>query len=296
MLTELKSIFESVDKEILSEDTLKAISSLVEEKVNAKVQERVELEVESAVKTQYEKFKVVSEKAVAAIDADHTNKIKMVVNAIMEDYDNKLLTVHEGYKKIIAETAIGHRDSLVESVDEFLDLYIEKNLPKQEIEEAARNQYALKAIEEARKILGVDEKYIQGNIKEALVDGKRQMDNLLKENVELKKAKMIAESKKVLAEKTANLPVEVSRFVRSRLEGKTSDFIKENFEYVIDMYGRQEHKAKKAALLNENKPFIVDRNRVADEIIKESEVKSQNQFNPNNPMEDLYLSGLNFRK
>ena len=296
MLTELKSIFESVDKEILSEDTLKAISSLVEEKVNAKVQERVDLEVENAVKTQYDKFKVVSEKAISAIDADHTNKIKMVVNAIMEDYDQKLLAVHEGYKKIIAETAIKHRDTLVESVDEFLDLYIEKNIPKQEIAEAAKNQYAMKAIEEARKILGVDEKYISGNIKEALIDGKRQMDSLLKENAELKKSKMISESKKVLAEKTANLPVEVARFVRSRLEGKSAQFINENFEYVIDMFGRQEKKIKESALLNEKKTYIVDRNRVADEIIKESEIKTPKQSNPNNPMEDLYMSGLNFRK
>lgn len=296
MLTELKSIFESVDKEILSEDTLKAISSLIEEKVNAKAQERVELEVENAVKTQYEKFKTVSEKAISAIDADHTNKIKMVVNAIMEDYDQKLLTVHEGYKNLIANTAIKHRDTLVESVDEFLDLYIEKSIPKQEIEEAAKNQYALKAIEEARKILGVDEKYIKSNIKEALVDGKRQMDTLLKENEELKKAKIIAESKKVLAEKTANLPVETARFVRSRLEGKSAKFIQENFEYVIDMFGRQEQKAKQSALLSEKKTYIVDRNRVADEIIKESENKSKNQSNPQNPMEDLYLSGLNFRK
>jgi hypothetical protein len=296
MLTELKSIFESVDKEILSEDTLKAISSLIEEKVNAKAQERVELEVENAVKTQYEKFKTVSEKAISAIDADHTNKIKMVVNAIMEDYDQKLLTVHEGYKNLIANTAIKHRDTLVESVDEFLDLYIEKSIPKQEIEEAAKNQYALKAIEEARKILGVDEKYIKGNIKEALVDGKRQMDTLLKENEELKKAKIIAESKKVLAEKTANLPVETARFVRSRLEGKSAKFIQENFEYVMDMFGRQEQKAKQSALLSEKKTYIVDRNRVADEFIKESENKSINQSNPQNPMEDLYLSGLNFRK
>jgi len=296
MLTELKSIFESVDKEILSEDTLKAISSLVEEKVNAKAQERVELEVENAVKTQYEKFKTVSEKAISAIDADHTKKIKMVVNAIMEDYDQKLITVHQGYKNLIANTAIKHRDTLVESVDEFLDLYIEKNIPKQEIEEAARNQYALKAIEEARKILGVDEKYIKNNIKEALVDGKRQMDTLLKENEELKKGKFIAESKKVLAEKTSNLPVEVARFVRSRLEGKSAKFIQENFEYAIDMFGRQEQKAKQSALLSEKKTYIVDRNRVADEFIKESENKTQNQSNPQNPMEDLYLSGLNFRK
>lgn len=296
MLKELKTIFENVDKEILSEDTLTAISSLIEEKVSQKVQERLDLEVESAIKTQFDKFKVISEKAVNAIDADHTAKIKMVVNAIKEDYDNKLVTVSEGYKQIISETATQHRDSLVESIDQFLDLYIEKHLPKQQIEEAAKNQYALKAVEEARKILGVDEKYINSNIREALVDGKQQMDKLVKENTELKKRTAIIESKKVLAEKTANLPVEAKRFVTSRLQGKSAAFIAENIDYVIDMFKRQEKNDKRSALLNENKNFIVDRNRVADEILKENVNKPANTVNPNNPMESVYLSGLNYRK
>lgn len=296
MLKELKTIFENVDKEILSEDTLTAISSLIEEKVDQKVQERLELEVESAIKTQFDKFKTISEKAVNAIDADHTAKIKMVVEAITEDNNKKLLKVSEGYKKIISETAIQHRDSLVESIDQFLDLYIEKHLPRQQIEEAAKNQYALKAVQEARKILGVDEKYIKSNIKEALVDGKNQMDKLVKENTELKKKTAIIESKKILAEKTANLPVEVKRFVVSRLQGKSASFISENIDYVIDMFKRQERVEKRSALLNENKNFIVDRNRVADEILKENVNKPQNNSNPNNPMEALYLSGLNYRK
>lgn len=296
MLTELKSIFESVDKEILSEDTLKAISNLVEEKVNNKVEERISLELENVIKTQYEKFKTVSEKAVAAIDADHTAKIKNVVDKILENNNQKLLKVHEGYKQIVKDTAIKHRDSIIESVSEFLDMYIEKNLPIEEIQKAAKNQYALKAVEEARRILGVDDKYIKNNIKEALVDGKRQMDVLTKENAELKKAKLVAESKKVLAEKTANLPVEVAKFAKSRLEGKPAEFIKENFQYVIDMFSRQEKKEKKAALLNENKQFNVDRNRVADEILKTTEIRTSNNVSQNNPMEDIYLSGLNFRK
>lgn len=296
MLKELKNIFESVDKDILSEDTLQAIASLVEEKVNAKVQERLNLEVESAIQTQFDKFKTISEKAVAAIDADHTAKIKMVVNAIQEDNNNKLLTVSEGYKKIITETAIQHRDSLVESIDEFLDLYIEKHLPKQEIQEAAKNQYALKAIEEARKVLGVDEKFIKSNMKEALVDGKKQMDKLVRENAELQKRNAIIESKRVLAEKTANLPVEVKKFVASRLQGKSAKMIEENFQYVLDMFKRQEKNERRTALLNENKTFIVDRTRVADEILKESVNKPQNNGNPSNPMENIYLSGLNYRK
>lgn len=296
MLKELKSIFESVDKEILSEDTLNAISSLVEDAVNTKVQERMTLEVENALKSQYDKFKTVTEKALVSIDKDHTDKAKMMVSSILEDYDKKLLAVHEGYKKIIAETAIKHRDTLVESVDEFLDLYIEKAIPAKDIQEAAKNQYALKAIEEARKILGVDDKYITKNIKEALVDGKNQMDRLVKENEELRKQKVVSETKKFLAEKTENLPVEAKRFVYSRLSNKPLSFIKENFEYVVDMFKRQEEKAKKSALLSEKKTSNVDRNRVADEIIKESVNKITGTSNPNNPMEDLYLNGLNYKK
>lgn len=299
MLTEeLKTIFESVDKEILSEETLNTIATLVESAVTRKVNERLELEVESAIKSQYDKFKVVSEKAVAAIDEDHTAKIQMVVKTIREDYDSKLSTVHEGYKKIIAQTAVKHRDSLVESVDEFLDLYIEKNLPKGQIAEAAKNKYALKAIEEARKVLGIDEKYITNNIKDALVDGKRQMDRLVNENADLKKKTFISESKTVLESKTANLPVDLARFVRSRLEGKSPSYIKENFQYVVDMFNRQEKSQKRSALLNENKQFIVDRTRVADEIMKESENRQQSQraVNPTNPMDNMYLDGLNFRK
>lgn len=297
MITEeLKSIFESVDKEILSEDTLNAISTLIESKIDSTVQARLELEMESVIKSQYDKFKVVSEKAVAAIDKDHTAKIKFVHKTMTEDFNQKLLTIHEGYKKLITETAKKDRDSLVESVDEFLDLYISKNIPKNEIEEAARNKYATKAIEEARKVLGVDEKFISENIKEALVDGKRQLDSLRMENIQYKKKEAIKESRNILMEKTANLPVDQAKFVRSRLEGKSAEFIKENFKYVVDMYDRNSKKERKSALINENKNFNVDRNRVADEILKETEMKPSAQSNPMNPMEDLYLSGLNFRK
>lgn len=297
MLTEeLKTIFESVDREILSEETLHMISTLVESTVARKVEEQVGLEVENAIRSQYDKFKIVSEKAIAAIDDDHTSKIQMVVKTLREDFDNKLTTVHEGYKKIVGKTAVKHRDSLVESVDEFLDLYIEKSLPKAQLTEAAKNKYALKAIEEARKVLGVSDKYITDNIKEAMIDGKRQMDRLVSENTELKKKTIVSESRSTLNRKTANLPVDLARFVRSRLDGKTAGFINENFQYVVDMFKRQEKSQKRSALLNENKQFNVDRTRVADEIKLATESRHQNTVNPMNPMENMYLDGLNFRK
>lgn len=296
MLKELKTIFESIDKDVLTEDTLNSISDMIEEKVNQKVDERVTLEVESALQTQNDKFKKVTQEALKRIDVDHTTKAKMLVNHLKEDSNNKMMTIHNRYKKLISETAVNHRDSLVESISDFLDMYIEESLPKELVESAAKNTVAMKSIEEARKILGVDEKFMKDNVKEALIDGKMKMDSLLKENKELKMKKVVFESKRILAEKTENLPANVTRFVKARLSGKSPQFIEENFQYVIDMFKRQERSEKKAALLSERKNSNVDRNRVADELTKPITENNQGNINPDNPLENVYLEGLSYKK
>jgi hypothetical protein len=120
---------------------------------------------------------------------------------------------------------------------------------------------------------------------------------LLKENAQLKKSQLVTESKKLLAEKTANHPPSQKKFVLARLENKSPEFIKENFQYVITMYAKQEKQEKRVAL-NEGKPNnFVDRARVADELIKESsENADSNTAKSQNPQMDLYMEGMTFRK
>lgn len=297
MLNELKTIFEKVDSDILSEDVLKSLTSLIEGKISKKVEERSTLEVESALKLQLEKFEKASGVVIQRIDEDHLGKIRQVVEHLNKSHTDKLIQIKEGYEKIIKETAVSNRDSIVEGINDFIDMYIEQNLPREQIAEAARNQFAMKQIDEARRILGIDDKFIKNNVKEALVDGKRQVDKLIKENTDLKRHRIVEESNNILSKKVSNLPANVAKFVRSRLEGKSPEFIKENFQYVIDLYKRSQKQEKTAALINENKNLNVDRTRVADEILKEQkEIRTSNQSNPNNPMEDMYLDGLNFRK
>lgn len=296
MINELKTIFEKVDSEILSEDVLKNIASLVEDKVNAKLEERTTLEVENALKLQLEKFEKASKIVLERIDKDHLAKVQQAVKFINEDHTAKLIQLKEGHDKILKETAVKHRDFVVEGVNEFIDMYIEKNLPREQIAEAAKNQYAMKQIEEARKILGIDEKYIKTNIKEAFVDGKKQVDQLIKENTQLKKERIIEESQNILAKKVSNLPANVAKFVKSRLEGKSPEFIKENFQYVIDMYKRSQKNEKRSALINEGKNLNVDRTRVADEILKENTDHNQSHSNVSIDPMDMYVEGMKFRK
>ena len=136
MLDELKPIFEQIDKNIFNEDTLKQVSAIIEAKVNEKTEARVTLAVEAATKTldedMTEKMKHLVETIKRNIDKDHLTKIKYVVEQLNTDHLGKLVTLKENYDTLLKKTAQEHKMQLVESVDTFLEKYIDKNLPKQQ--------------------------------------------------------------------------------------------------------------------------------------------------------------------
>lgn len=290
---ELLKIFESVDKDLLNEQTLEAISTLIQETVKLKVADKVTLEVEQALAQLDEQHAEKFQKALDFIDEDHTKKAQALVEHINEDHAKKLLFVEDKYKKLLEETAIEHRDSLVEAVNLFLDEEVlGKRIPKVQILEAAKNNHTSRVLEEAKKVLGVDSSYIKGNFKEALKDGKRQLDTLAKENQDLKREKLINESAKILMEKTKNLPADAARFVRQRLQNKSAESIKENFEYVMEMYNRDQKQEARSTISN-NKSRV-DRKLVADELLKENTVTPQ--VPSSNSLMDIYCEGLENRK
>jgi hypothetical protein len=297
MLTELQAIFENVDKEILNEETLAAISTLIEQTVEKTVNDRLVLETEAKLLEMDEDHADKFRQMLEAIDRDHTAKVEMVVEAINKDHANKFLTLRNLYEQQLKKTAINHRDQFVESINEFLDIYVEQHLPTEMVEEAAKNKYYAKILSEAKEILGVDEKYTRNNIREAIKDGKNQMDQLVRENSELRRSKLVEESRRLVAEKTANMPADMAKFVRARFANKAPDFIRENYKYVVEMYERKEQNEKRSALNDGKTNFNVDRKRVADEIIKES---SENIISDTAQAQDpnmaLYLEGMAFRK
>jgi len=300
MLNELQPIFEQIDKNLFNEETMKKIATIVESKVNEKVDSRVTLEVESAKQIQEEDYtnkmqhlvKVIKEN----IDKDHLAKIKFVVENLNTDHMNKLIQLKENYENILKKTALDHKMQLVEGVDAFLEKYIDKNLPKEIIEEAAKNTHVNNLLSEARKVLAVDPSFVKDNIKEAIVDGKKQVDRLIRENAQLRQSKESEEVARFIAEKSSNLPANAAKFVRSRLANKPLKVVKENFDYVVDMFAVQEKKNKNS-LVNENKQPIsnVDRSKISgDALIIESTEKRQ-PLSSANPLEDMYMGILNSR-
>jgi primosomal protein N' len=288
MLNELKPIFEKIDASLFTEETMTQISSIIEEKVNTTVQDRVTLAVESALQEKDEEVTKKTQHLIETfrsnIDQDHTAKIKFIVEKLNEDHMNKLLTLKDKYDGLLEKTAVDHKNQLVEAVDRFFEKYIDENLPKQQIMEAAKNVHVQELLEQVRRVAGIDKTYIKENVAKGILDGKQQIDRLQKENARMKHEKDVAEARALLVEKTKNLPIETAKFVRSRLSNKSPQYIKENFNFVLDLFDQSERKSVDNIKKTRSTP-IVESAPIRQPIVNEATTQQQG-------LQSMYLEGL----
>jgi hypothetical protein len=255
--------YEAFEQAVTEKATQKA-EQLTEEKLNEqaeKLQEKIDLEVEAALLKVDEDHsdkleKLIEaidadhtaklEKLIEAIDADHTAKLEKVLTKIDEDHAGKLKQVINKYETTLNEEAEGFRTRMIDEVSSYLDLYLEKIVPKDQISEAVENIQAKKTLDAIRELVAIDESYIDGEVKEALVDGKNIIDSLKKElneavstNTELNHKLNEVEASLLLEQKTKELPTSTRKYVTKLLRGKSPEYIQENFQYVVDMHERE---------------------------------------------------------
>jgi len=291
MIDTLKPIFEKIDADFFNEDTLKTISTVIEETVTNRVQEKLDLAVESALKTQDEEVTRKTEHLIETfrtnIDQDHTAKIKFVVESLNNDHMEKLLNLKSKYDTLLEKTAIEHKNDLVNEVDKFLEKYIDKNLPAATIQEAAKNRHVEGLLEKIKQVAGVDPKFIKENVKEAILDGKKKHDQVLAENDRLRKERDAAMARQMVIEKTKNLPKDVANFVRSRLANKSPQYIHENFEFVVELFEKNEQQTRKS-IQKSRPPVVVESAPVYNRLVNER----SNQPQGTDPMMNMYMQSL----
>jgi hypothetical protein len=257
----IKNILNEQFKDLISEETLNTIEETFQQAVEEKSKEKIQLEAESIKQKLDEDYTEKLQTVINKIDEDHSAKLKKLVEAIDTDHAVKLQKLVKGidkkhtemlkqvvekYESEMAGEAKAFQERLVEQVSNYLDLYIDKALPKQQIAEAVENIRAAKQIEQIRQIVGISEEFVDGEIKEALVDGKKTIDSLrselnvaLKENADLAQRANKAEAKMLLEKKTAELPSAKKAFINKLLGNKTPEYIEENFNYVVEMFERE---------------------------------------------------------
>jgi hypothetical protein len=257
----IKNILSEQFKDLITEETLTTIEEAFNQAVEEKSKEKIQLESQNVKQKLDEEYTSKLQHVIDRIDEDHTNKLKKLVEAIDTDHAVKLQKLVKGidkkhtsmlnqlvekYEGQIADDAKSFQEKLVEEVSNYLDLYIDKNIPKNQISEAVANIKAAKQLQQIRQIVGISEEFIDNEVKEALVDGKKTIDSLrgelnvaLKENADLTLRSNKAQAHIILEQKTADMPSAKKQFVNKLLGNKAPEYIQENFQYVVDMFERE---------------------------------------------------------
>jgi hypothetical protein len=226
----------------LSPESLKMIQEAIESKVKAKV----ELHVEKALAEQDELYTKKLEQLLEAIDKDHTIKLEKVVEAIELDRANKLKKVVSKYERTLNEDAKKFKQTLVESISDYLEAYLEEIVPAADIQEAVKNKKAAKLLESLRNTLAVTSALERDSIKDAVLDGKNQineaskkLESIQSENAMLKESLQQIQAGLILEQKTAKLNDQEKYYVKKVMAGKSLEFINENFDYTVKLFNKK---------------------------------------------------------
>lgn len=242
-----KEMLKEVTKDILSEDSL----SQIQEAFDSAVQERVDLHVEKALVEQDDQYASKLEQLLEAIDDDHCSKLEQLVEAIDTNHAQKLQLIVNRYKSALNEEAIELKESLIDNISNYLQLYVEKTLPMEHIQEAVNNKRAKSVLNELRQVLAVDGALGKQSIKHAIQDGKQQIDESTKrarlkanENKLLKENLDRAQAELILERKSNGLPERKKEYVKRVLSGKSAEFIAENFNYTLELFEKDDIDAR----------------------------------------------------
>ena len=245
-MSNISDLLKEVGKDVLTEDSLKQIETVFNDTVDEKANERANIATEAALTTQDAEHSKKLEELLEAIDKDHTKKLNKVVEAVDHDRARKLKNVVRRYRQSINEEAVSLKDTVVESVSDYLDSYIEEAIPTKTIEEATTNKRAYSLLKDLRKMLSVDMVLANESIRSAVKDGKDTIDAQSKELNELTEShNAVSEEleglKKdlYLEKKLAGLDEKKTNFVRKTFKDKDLAFIEENFEYTVNIFDKK---------------------------------------------------------
>ena len=247
----INDVLDQIGEDVLSADTKTMLVEAFTESVEQQATQRLEAEVTAALQLLDEQHTEQLTQLLDAIDTDHTAKLQGVIKKIDEDHSGKLTYLVKKYQKVITEDAKQFKGQLVKQLSNYLDLYLEEAVPKQDLAEAVSNKQAQRALNEIKQIISVDDEFISETIREAVLDGKQQIDGLkeelnevVKNNIRINQESKSARAELVLEKATANFAKDKRVFVKKTLRGKDPDYITENLDYVVKMFDRDETEAK----------------------------------------------------
>ena len=290
MSKDITALLKEATKDLLTEETLKSI----QQSFDGAVSERTQIHIEKALLEQDNEYASKLEKLIGAIDKDHTNKLNRVVEAIDVNHSNKLRMIVEGYEKALTTEATKFKAETVNTLSKYLDLYLEEKIPTASVNEAVENKRAFLVLDEVKKILAVDQAMAQDSIREAVVDGKKTIDELTKalneataKNKKLEESYYTTKSDLLIEQKISVLPEEKKQYMKRMLESKSPKYVSENFDYILGLHDKNEQETLEVLKEQATKQSVsadADLPRVVEESTEDS--------NKSHPVLTSYMSEL----
>lgn len=290
MAKEISQLLKEATKDLLTPETL----AQIQEAFDAAVNERVTINVESALVKQDAEYTEKLKHLLEAIDKDHTQKLERVVEAIDVNNTAKLQLVVNKYRNALNESAKEFKSTLVEKVSRFMDLYLEEKVPQDAVNEAVKNKKAALILNNLRESLAIDSALMNASLREAIMDGKNQITessqtiqklakevSVLKENLQKEQARFILE------QKTANLSDKKKDYAKRVLADKSPEFIIENIDYTISLFDKKEEELVETL----KEQAFNERTVTTDSIVEESVIEEQTE-NLTSPEVGMYMSEL----
>lgn len=245
----IQDILDQIGNDVLSEDTKKMLVEAFEDAVQVQTTQRLEAEITSALHKLDEEHHSALKELLEAIDEDHTQKLIKTVETIDEDHARKFMFMKKKFQKALVEDARKFKTQLTEQLSNYLDLYLDEAVPAQSIQEAVQNKQAQRVLNEIKQLVSVDEEFINATVREAVQDGKQQIEALsqelheaVKNNIRLHQQIKTANAELILERATSNFDPNKKAFVTKTLRGKDPQYITENIDYVVKMFDRDDER------------------------------------------------------
>lgn len=251
MKKKIEDVLSQISEDVLTEDSKKMLTEAFNDAVEVTVAERLDLEVADSLQKLDEEHSVKLEQLLEAIDTDHTQKLMAVLEKLDADHTEKLEFLIKKNDKILKEDAKEFKESLLDQLSKYLEVYVEKAMPVAELKEAVQNKKAQKMVDQVKQLMALDDSFISNTIKEAVEDGRKAIDTLkqelneaIKQNIQISQGLKAKSAELVLEKNTAGLPKEKKTYVMRMLQGKDPEYIVENLDYVIKMFDKEDEEQK----------------------------------------------------
>jgi hypothetical protein len=274
---DITDLLKNLDKNLVNEETANAIADAFKQAVEQKAKAHTELAVEKALLEQDEDHAQKLQDILEKTDIDHTNKLKLVIKTISENHTNKLAKIVNLYKKSVDDKAKLFSEKIITDLDTFLTKYLENKIPYTQIKEAVENTHARKQLEKIRELVGFDPSLVNENVKSVVKEGRtkfeqlnQQLNEAYEKNTRLSQELQKTQTALVLEGKTKGMPKSKKEFVVKLLEDKSINYIKENFNYVVEMFENGEQEETVEVAKEANKAAVSRNVNVPKQLVSES--------------------------